>query len=1593
MTTITGGAGNDTLRGTAAFNELRGLGGDDILIAFGTGDSLYGGDGNDTLVAAGDRNTNMWGGAGADVFRIPFVDITTGTRNFINDFNRAEGDKIDITAFTAIRNFDDVQKVLTATPLIYVLTANNGIYTPVALQGSDFIYYTPPSVAIGPATVSQQEGNSGLTDFTFTLTRTGDTAVPVSVNWSVANGTTNNADFAGGTLPSGQVSFAAGETSKTLTVQVAGDAFNEANETFEVVLGSTSNGNLGNTRATGIILNDDPLPQFSIAIQGSASQLEGNSGTTPFTFTVTRAGDTSNASTVDWSVQGTSVTAGDFTGGVLPSGSLSFVAGETSKTISVPVAGDTIREANESFQVVLSNANGATISVSSAQGTILNDDPLPVLNLALSGAGSKSEADAGTDGFTFTITRTGDTSAASTVNWSLQGVSTGLEANDLAGGLAGGQVTFAAGETVQTIVVKAIDDARFEADETFQVVLSNASGATLGTSSVEATLVNDDPLPTLSVAFESGPATEGTGTGGTPYLFTITRSGDVSGASSVSYAVQGGTATANDFVGGVLPAGSVSFAAGETSKTIAIDVNGDVTFEADETFQLVLFNASGATIANGSTGDIVIVNDDALPIVSIVPTDAQVTEGDSGITLYSFTVTRTGADTSMTTVVDWAVAGGDMDAADFAGGVLPAGQITFAPGETSKIISVPISGDTRFEANETLQVQLTGITGATGGTLTAQTTILNDDPLPVISAATESISGLEGNADTTALTFVLTRTGDLTLESSVDWTVNGNTATANDFVGGVLPSGRITFAAGETEKTITVNVAGDTRYEADETFSLTLSNASGATLGNAVTQGTILNDDAAPVVSVAIDGAASLTEAAAADQGFSFTITRSGESDLTSTVNWSLRAASAGLQGDDIAGGLVSGQLTFAAGQTTQTVVVKAFDDAHFEGDDRFEFVLSDASGATLGTTTAQATILNDDPLPTVSLAGDVVRQLEGDSGTTLYSFTLIRSGDLSLQSTVDWSVQHGTTNNADFLNSLLPSGQIIFAAGEAEKTITVEVAGDRLYEWDETFDVVLNAASGATLGTSRAQAVILNDDPLPTVSVTANVAQQPEGDSGVTAFNFTLTRTGDLSVASVVNWSVQNGTTTAADFAGGVLPFGQVTFAAGEAQKNITINVAGDTIREADETFRLVLETATNAVIGTAMAQATILNDDPLPQLSVALQGPASRAEGNSGTTPFTFTVTRSGDVSAASTVQWAVQAAAVTASDFAGNVVPSGVLEFAAGETSKTITVQVTGDTAVESDETFQLVLANATGATLGTATAQATILNDDLAGPETTLIGTARNDILHASTGNALIKGLGGNDVIWASGGGNTLEGGDGNDILVVINGDGRQNVILGGSGNDTIMSSAGNDFIDAGDGNDIVLQSAGNDSVLGGRGNDQLWGGAGNDTVRGEDGNDSLYGEADDDLLDGGQGNDRLEGGTGNDILIGVEGNDTLLGGSGSDRLNGGAGRDVLTGGAGADIFVWDFAGISGSMSARDVITDFSQVEGDKLDLSAFAGLRFAGTSFAPAGMGSVISIVQGKQTLVNIDLNGDRIADGGFVLEGVYKLTASDFLFG
>jgi hypothetical protein len=224
----------------------------------------------------------------------------------------------------------------------------------------------PPSITIGDATVA--EGNTGTKAAPFTVTLSAASSQPVTVDYATADGTaTAGSDYQ---AASGTLTFAPGETGKTVAVQVLGDRLPEPNETFVVNLSSPTSATIADGQGTGTILDDEPRISIS-----DVSKKEGKKGqTTLFTFTVTLSAAYDQPVTMSFKTTDGTAKTGD-QDYVAKTGMLTFAPGETTKTITITVNGDGKREADETFSLDLfGNSSNSLFTKSHGTGTILNDD-------------------------------------------------------------------------------------------------------------------------------------------------------------------------------------------------------------------------------------------------------------------------------------------------------------------------------------------------------------------------------------------------------------------------------------------------------------------------------------------------------------------------------------------------------------------------------------------------------------------------------------------------------------------------------------------------------------------------------------------------------------------------------------------------------------------------------------------------------------------------------------------------------------------------------------------------------------------------------------------------------------------------------------------------------------------------------------------------------------------------------------------------------------------------------------------------------------------------------------------------------------------
>ncbi len=343
------------------------------------------------------------------------------------------------------------------------------------------------SISFSPASVTASEGDGTAS---FMLIRTGGSAGSLTVNFIVTGQTaTAGLDFA---PTQGTLTFADGETSKTFTVPLIEDNLDEQTETANLMLSTSGDldtlGSL-NTAVLYIVDNDAP-PSLSIS---DASVTEGNSGTTNATFTVSLSAVSGQIVSVGyWTADNTATAGIDYQAA---NGTLTFNPGETSKTITVQVNGDTSPEPNESFIVNLGNAAKANIARGQGIGTILNDDAQAPSQLQFNA--NSYLVNEGAGNATIIVTRSGDTSAVASIDYA---TADGTAQQRTKYTTASGTLSFAAGETSKNFTVLLTDEAYVEGNQTVNLTLSNPVGATLGNQSMATLTIidNDIAIPTTN---------------------------------------------------------------------------------------------------------------------------------------------------------------------------------------------------------------------------------------------------------------------------------------------------------------------------------------------------------------------------------------------------------------------------------------------------------------------------------------------------------------------------------------------------------------------------------------------------------------------------------------------------------------------------------------------------------------------------------------------------------------------------------------------------------------------------------------------------------------------------------------------------------------------------------------------------------------------------------------------------------------------------------------------------------------------------------------------------------------------------------------
>lgn len=810
-------------------------------------------------------------------------------------------------------------------------------------------------------------------------------------------------------------------------------------------------------------------PAFSVQDASAAE----STGQIEFTVTVSPVSDT-DVLTIDYTTEdGDALDGIDYT---FTSGQLTFQPFEASKTVTVPLIDNQLQEGDRSFQLKLSNAVNAGLNDDTGVGTILDDDVVADLTID-DVVASEGEAMA-----TFTVTLSAIDSDTVTVDYATMDVSAVAGQDYVA---ANGTLTFDPGVTERTVDVMLIDDADLEGSESFRLDLSNAVNATLVDNSGDGTIGDNEiatcgmPNPPINLNNERE-----------AFLYK-----DCS--SNVWYAR--------------MTAGGIS------------------------------------TVYRGMV-------DSSLGFTSVVPFDFE--QSDSltvGPNSFQYEL-RMGA-------VYW-------DGFDFE---YPVGSsVCFgldSPAGTQVLVGPDRSPVTPPFDPETL---------APCGSA-----------LPAISIGNASAGETDGTMD-----FLIDLDRPSTVSIAVDFATSDGTATAGADYGST--SGILVFAAGETSKTVTVAISDDSDTEGDETFTVALTNPSNAQIIDASGQGTIIDDDVIPAISV--------SDAQGDEQvgQLFFAVTLSSITSGVVSVDFATSDGSA-TDGSDYLG--ATGTLTFNPGETQQNISVTIEDDGDIEGSEDFQVTLSSPVGATLADAIGQGTILDDDgaicgdPNPAINLNNERAAFLYRSCSNGLWNARFTAGGSFaSYQGTVESSLGFTVTQPFDF------EGQDSLNQNGNELTYQLGMGG--VY-WDGfNFDTPAGSSICFGMDQPAGSVVLVGPDRTP-VSVPFNpdtlgpcvegppvlsVADTSVSEGvGTAAIEVTLTPAATVPVTV----SYQTVAGTAAEGADYQFASGSLTFQPGEVSQSAMVTIVDDTDQEGSEIFQLTLSNPSGATIGQGTADINIADNE----------------------------------------------------------------------------------------------------------------------------------------------------------------------------------------------------------------------------------------------------------------------------------------------------------------------------------------------------------------------------------------------------------------
>ncbi len=720
------------------------------------------------------------------------------------------------------------------------------------------------------------------------------------------------------------------------------------------------------------------------------------------------------------------------------------------------------------------------------------------------------------------------------------------------------------------------------ADTSYQVQVRANNGEVLSDWSDASDAVKTNAAgttPTITAVLSVGDAA-GAEDEGVEFTLTLTATSTTDVTATWTASVEtGDSASTADLA--TTKTGTVTVDDGDTTAKFTVPVNDDNIYEDDETFTVTLSGVStNAQLAADPTATGTIDDNENPPKVSFEQASYTAAEGGSEVEVV---VTLTSALPNNIFVTVTAEHGAGATAGDYQG---IGTRAVFIAGFTRFVFTVTATDDMLDEADETVTLGFTIPSSAPdvtkGSVPEATLTLTDNDERPTVTVADAAATEGDKVEFVVTLSAVSGRDVTVAVATSVE---TGDTATSGtDFT--AVASTTLTFDAGQEDKTVTVQTTEDATEEENETFTVTLSGPTNATLSttDATAKGTIIDDDATvPTLSVADDAA---TEGD--DLSFTVTLSAAAAADVTATWTASIETGDTAVAAD--LGTTTTGMVSVSMGTTTGTFTVSTTEDSLDEDDETFTVTLSNvSSNAQLAADpTARGTITDDDNLPELAIGGGGA----SEASTQALSVSLTPASGREVMVTWTATIEsHDTAEAADFTDLSTATGTVTIPAGQSSILLFVRgVIDDSLDEDDESFTVTLSSPVNATLSTTHTvgRVTIQDDDDPPTVTVADGTAT--EGDKVEFVVTLSAVSGRDVTVDYATSVATGDDATSGTDF---TAASGMLEIEAGNRTGTIEVQTTEDDASESAETFTLTIANPDNATLGAKVAAKGTIEDD----------------------------------------------------------------------------------------------------------------------------------------------------------------------------------------------------------------------------------------------------------------------------------------------------------------------------------------------------------------------------------------------------------------